>query len=78
MRVTDKSETFVFLVPLQPEPYSSFMDSGTSLNSTRAHKARVLNGQIFYFLIKLSMSSYHVGLKNMVLVLTKLEYHKKW
>ena len=30
------------------------------------------------FLIKLSMSSGHVGLKNMVLELTKLEYHKKW
>ena len=51
------------------------------MNSTRAHQARVLNGQFFYFLIfliKLSMSSGHIGLKNMVLELTKLEYHKKW
>ena len=56
------------------------MDSGI-MNSTQAHQARVLNGQIFYFfifLIKLSMSLGHVGLKNMVLELTKLEYHKKW
>ena len=32
------------------------------MNSTRAHQARVINGQIF-FLIKLSMSSGHVGFK---------------
>ena len=31
------------------------------MNSTRVHQARVLNGQIF--LIKLSMSVGHVGLK---------------
>ena len=37
------------------------------MNSTRAHKARVLNGQNFFyffiFLIKLSMSVGHIGLK---------------
>ena len=36
------------------------------MNSTRAHQARVLNGQFFFliiFLIKLSMSVGHVGLK---------------
>ena len=53
--------------------YPSLMDSGI-MNSTRAHQARVLNGQIFFFLIKLSILSGHVGLKNMV----QLEYHKKW
>ena len=59
------------------EWYPSLMDWGI-MNSTRAHQARVLNGQNFFFLIKLSMSSGHVGLKNMVLELTKLKYHKKW
>ena len=33
------------------------------MNSTQAHQARILNGQIFFFLIKLSMSTGHVGLK---------------
>ena len=34
------------------------------MNNTRAHQARVLNGQIFFFfLIKLSMSAGNVGLK---------------
>ena len=37
------------------------------MNSTRVDQAQVLNGQIFYFififLIKLSMSAGHVGLK---------------
>ena len=38
------------------------------MNNTRAHQARVLNGQIFifyffYFLIKLSMLAGYVGLK---------------
>ena len=35
------------------------------MNSTQVHQARVLNGQIFFkiFLIKLSMSVGHVGLK---------------
>ena len=60
------------------EWYPGLMDSGI-MNSTRAHQARVLNGQnFFFFKIKLSMSLGHVGLKNMVLELTKLEYHKKW
>ena len=33
------------------------------MNSTRAHQARVLNGQIFFFLIKISMSAGEGGLK---------------
>ena len=28
------------------------------MNSSRAHQARVLNGQFFFFLIKLSMSTW--------------------
>ena len=36
--------------------YPSLMDSGI-LNSTQAHQARVLNGQFFFFLIKISMSA---------------------
>ena len=59
------------------EWYPSLMDSSI-MNSTRAHQARVLNGQFFFFLIKISMSSGHVRLKNMVLKLGELEYHKKW
>ena len=33
------------------------------MNSTRAHQARVLNGQFFFFLIKISMSAGEGGLK---------------
>ena len=33
------------------------------MNSTRAHQARVLNGQFFFFLIKISMSAGQGGLK---------------
>ena len=50
------------------EQYSSPPSSGTKWP----------NFLFFIFLIKLSTSSGHVGLKNMVLELTKLEYHKKW
>ena len=40
----------------------SLMDLGT-MNSTRAHQTRVLNGQFFFFLIKISMSAGQGGLK---------------
>ena len=33
------------------------------MNSTRVHQARVLNGQFFFFLIKISMSAGEGGLK---------------
>ena len=33
------------------------------MNNTRAHQARVLNGQIFFFLIKLSMSTWSHWIK---------------
>ena len=33
------------------------------MNSTRAHQARVLNDQFFFFLIKISMSVGQGGLK---------------
>ena len=33
------------------------------MNSTRAHQARVLKGQFFFFLIKISMSAGQGGLK---------------